>query len=418
MSFISLAARLATGLLAELRTPGRRTATTISVNSTGSHTIPTILYGQMFEHSGDGGLYAKCNSCALVPWVARNGTDIAVIEETNPVSSELPNSLQFIVQSDATGSVGFSNEGYRGYSLNRETALPDFLGHPESFTLSYVEIGNELRVQMACILWGLSAWGLSARFPDIKWFANHTFYYDGFERNGTRYMEGEYAAHVSDPNDPGNGSPPYPTVQSSTGEAAFMTGLEGNSDVVFAACYALLLQNVNISGNVGGHTPTLISFEYLFNLNKGDEYLPSTLPAHNGTLYWSISRSSSTGDVYIKLVNTAGSASDVIFDLSSFSSVSDVGSLQLLTGSETTSNSPETPNAAIPVTSSITTGSTFNYNVPGYSISAITLNTRGTVEVACHQERYGEFDASIHATHSSDTCGQARKLSTQYADGA
>ncbi|PCH45069.1 glycoside hydrolase family 51 protein [Wolfiporia cocos MD-104 SS10] len=491
MSLVSLASVLATWILAGVCTPGRRSVTTINVNSTASHSIPTTLYGQIFEdiHSGDGGLYAECVNCAVEPWVSINGANIAVIEETHPVSSALPNSLQFIVPSYATGPIGFSNEGglglleyltfiedvgmepfmavWSGYSLNKESvpedelepyiqqaidqiefvvgdanssepgdyrlpvskfithlleaALRASLGHPEPFTLNYVEIGNEVVVLHATYTWPAPhtifgsyeyRWpafygSLSAKFPDInfiatthpfnpvihptpkqydvhvynppEWFANHTFYYDSFERNGTRYMEGEYAAFVSYPNDPGNG-PPYPTMQSSTGEAAFMTGLERNSDIVFAACYAPLLQNVNISGNVRGHTASLISFDYyvqkLFSVNKGDEYLPSTLPEkYNGTLYWTISRSSSKGDVYIKLVNFAGNASDVTFDLSSFSSVSSTGSLQLLTGSETTSNSPETPNAAIPVTSSITTGSTFNYTAPGYSVSVITLGT-------------------------------------------
>ncbi|PCH45068.1 glycoside hydrolase family 51 protein [Wolfiporia cocos MD-104 SS10] len=281
-------------------------------------------------------------------------------------------------------------------------ALRASLGHPEPFTLNYVEIGNEDFFASTSYeyRWPAFYGNLSAKFPDInfiattypfnpeiyptpkqydvhvyqtpEWFVENAFYYDSFERNGTRYFEsimshqGEYAAISTNPNDlygtPADGRLLYPTMQSSTGEAAFMAGLERNSDIVFAASYAPLLQLVNDS-------------QWLFNLNKGDEYLPSTLPTYNGTLYWTISRSSSKGDVYIKLVNAAGDASDVTFDLSSFSSVSSTGSLQLLTGSETTSNSPETPNAAIPVTSSITTGSTFDYNAPGYSVSVITLST-------------------------------------------
>ncbi|PCH45070.1 glycoside hydrolase family 51 protein [Wolfiporia cocos MD-104 SS10] len=293
-------------------------------------------------------------------------------------------------------------------------ALRASLGHPEPFMLNYVEIGNEDFFASTSYeyRWPAFYGNLSAKFPDInfiattlpfnpeiyptpkqydlhvynppEWFVENAFYYDSFERNGTGYFEGEYAASVADAED----GLPYPTMQSSTGEAAFITGFERNSDIVFAASYAPLLQNVNGSGNVGGQTPSLISFDAstvypstsyyvqkLFSLNKGDEYLPSTLPTYNGTLYWTISSSSSTGDVYIKLVNTASNASDVTFDLSSLSSLSNTGTLQLLTGSGTASNTPETPDAAVPVTTSITTGSTFNYTAPGYSVSVITLST-------------------------------------------
>ena len=58
--------------------------------------------------------------------------------------------------------------------------------------------------------------------------------------------QGEYAAISTNANDlfgtTSDGRLAFPTMQSSSGEAAFMTGLERNSDIVFAASYAPLLQ--------------------------------------------------------------------------------------------------------------------------------------------------------------------------------
>jgi hypothetical protein len=41
----------------------------------------------------------------------------------------------------------------------------------------------------------------------------------------------------------------------------------------------------------------------LFSLNRGDEYLPSTLPNSSGTLFWSVTRKTSPSEVIIKVRN-------------------------------------------------------------------------------------------------------------------
>ncbi|KAI0937590.1 hypothetical protein AcV5_000389 [Taiwanofungus camphoratus] len=107
--------------------------TTVVVNGTASHSIPSTLYGQMFEdinHSGDGGLYAELlqnrafqqvtpnTTAALNAWQSINGAELTVIADPAPVSKALPNSLQFRVPPDANGPVGFANEGYWGINVN------------------------------------------------------------------------------------------------------------------------------------------------------------------------------------------------------------------------------------------------------------------------------------------------------------
>jgi alpha-N-arabinofuranosidase len=44
----------------------------------------------------------------------------------------------------------------------------------------------------------------------------------------------------------------------------------------------------------------------LFSLNRGDEYLPSTLPIANGTLFWSVTRRITTNELLIKVNRAAG----------------------------------------------------------------------------------------------------------------
>jgi alpha-L-arabinofuranosidase len=124
-------------------------------------------------------------------------------------------------------------------------------------------------------------------------------------------------------------------------------------------------------------------------MNRGDEYLPSTLPAQQGTLFWSVVRETSTNQIIIKVVklyvsskthfytsrqvsNTIGAAAPLAFVLP-FAKVSSTGTAQVLTGAMDASNTPTTPNLVAPKTSTITTGKTFNYSAPGFSISVLTF---------------------------------------------
>ncbi|KAI0795426.1 glycoside hydrolase [Abortiporus biennis] len=300
-------------------------------------------------------------------------------------------------------------------SKSAPAALRASLGHPAPFALQYVEVGNEdfFAAGTYPYRWRDFVGNLTAAFPQLRfiattdtfnpilspnplqydvhvyqtptWFAQNAFFYDDFQRNQTKYFEGEYAAISTNPNDlfgtPADGRLTFPTMQSAAGEAAFMTGLERNSDIVFAASYAPLLQHVNGSQ----WTPDLISFDAgtvykstsfyvqkLFSLNRGDEYIPSTLPSRTGTLFWSITRATAAGNLQIKVVNTASTAGSLSFQLP-FNNVASTGTLQVLTGPETASNTPETPNAVLPVTSTISTGKTINYSPAPFSVSVITV---------------------------------------------
>ncbi|KAL0573244.1 hypothetical protein V5O48_008712 [Marasmius crinis-equi] len=124
------------------------------------------------------------------------------------------------------------------------------------------------------------------------------------------------------------------------------------------------------AGNV--YRSTSFYVQKLFAQNRGDSYLPSTLPAQNSSLHWSVARSGSTG-LIIKVANAGSSAQTLRFALP-FNNVATSGTLQLLTGAQTASNTPDTPNAVTPRNSTVAVGKTFNYQAPAFSVSVITFN--------------------------------------------
>ncbi|KAJ7054459.1 arabinofuranosidase, partial [Mycena amicta] len=294
-------------------------------------------------------------------------------------------------------------------------ALRASLGHPAPYPLAYVEIGNEdfFAPSTYTYRWQDIVTALQTQFPQLRflattdvgdpvltpkpqsydvhvyqtptWFAQNSFFYDSFARDGTTYFEGEYAAISTNSSNifgtPDQGRLTFPTMQSSAGEAAFMTGLERNADIVFAASYAPLLNHVVDSQ----WTPNLVSFDAngvypsssyyvqkLFSLNRGDAYIPSTLPTPAGTIFWSVVRKTSTRQIIIKVSNTVATANPVTFVLP-FATVATTGTAQVLTGAANASNTPTAPNTLVPRNSTIRTGKTFTYNAPGFSVSVLTL---------------------------------------------
>ncbi|KAG1766667.1 glycoside hydrolase family 51 protein [Suillus occidentalis] len=311
-------------------------------------------------------------------------------------------------------------------STSKPAALRASLGHPEPFYLQYVEIGNEdfFAPNSYIYRWRDFVGSLTATFPQLKfiatslpsyptldpipkqydnhvyqtpgWFAENAFYYDSCQgscslhsphRDGTYYFEGEYAVTSTNASDLygtfTDGRLIYPNMQGSSGEAAFMTGLERNSDIVFAASYAPLLMNIanyqwspNLISFDASHVYPSTSFyaQQLFSLNHGTEYLPSTLP-QMGTLHWSVTRDAPTNTVIIKIANAGMTAEEMSFELP-FVGVQGTGSATVLSGSATASNSPETPNAVTPVTSQIKTGKSFSYTAPAYSVNVLRVEVK------------------------------------------
>jgi alpha-L-arabinofuranosidase/beta-xylosidase len=132
-------------------------------------------------------------------------------------------------------------------------------GHARPFGLKYVEIGNENGQEPYAQRWKLMAEAIKKRYPEIilianewagghpsdpqpaiidehyynnpDWFIWNAHYYDRYPRGGSKIFVGEYAVTSNG----GNGN-----LRAAIGEAAWMIGLERNSDVVAMASYAPL----------------------------------------------------------------------------------------------------------------------------------------------------------------------------------
>ena len=178
-------------------------------------------------------------------------------------------------------------------------------GHPAPFHLKYLEIGNENGGPPYADRWPLFVNEIRAKHPDIKcvadhwlggypstpkpdivdehfydtpeWFMRNATHFDKYDRKGPKIFVGEYAVTRNC----GLGN-----LRGALGEAAFMTGLERNSDHVIMASYAPLLVNLNHRA----WNPDLINFDSsrwyglpsyyvqkMFAENRGDVSLPTTL---------------------------------------------------------------------------------------------------------------------------------------------
>jgi alpha-L-arabinofuranosidase len=215
---------------------------------------------------------------------------------------------------DALDAIEYAN----GPTNSLWGALRAAAGHPAPFNLKYMEIGNENGGFKGYVEhWNLFYKAIRAKYPEIKlvadgwdqfgdmqpdivddhyydspeWFMRHANQYDKTDRNGPKVFVGEYAVTK----DCGKGD-----LRGAIGEAAFMTGLERNSDVVQMASYAPLLVNLNHRA----WNPDLINFDSskwyglpsyyvqkLFAENRGDVYLPTevqspvvTSPTHGGMI--------------------------------------------------------------------------------------------------------------------------------------
>jgi alpha-L-arabinofuranosidase len=137
-------------------------------------------------------------------------------------------------------------------------------GHPKPFNLKYLEIGNENGQAPYAERWLLFTKAIHAKYPDIKlianewagshpqepmpeivdehyynnpdWFIWNANKYDSYDRKGPKIFVGEYA--VTENTGKGN-------LRGAIGEAAWMTGMERNSDVVMMGSYAPLFCNAN-----------------------------------------------------------------------------------------------------------------------------------------------------------------------------
>ena len=148
------------------------------------------------------------------------------------------------------------------------------------------------------------------RSPD--WFLQNAARYDSYDRKGPKVFAGEYAAHDKE----GKDAESRNTWESALAEAAFMTGLERNADVVHLASYAPLFGNVN----AWQWRPDLIWFDNehvvatpnyyvqkIFSTNAGTDVVSALVDGKpltgQDSLYSSATIDSKTSELVVKMVN-------------------------------------------------------------------------------------------------------------------
>jgi alpha-L-arabinofuranosidase len=178
-------------------------------------------------------------------------------------------------------------------------------GHPEPFPLRFVSIGNENWGPIYEERYARFYDAIKARYPQIQliatapvksrpidildehyystpeWFILNANLYDRYDRTGPKILVGEYAVTAKC----GTGN-----LRAAIAEAAFMTGIERNADIVVMAAYAPLFVNVNDRA----WNPDLIGFDsarcygtpsyyvqQLFSVYRGTHTLPTRVQSPN-----------------------------------------------------------------------------------------------------------------------------------------
>lgn len=158
-------------------------------------------------------------------------------------------------------------------------------------------------------------------YRPVEWLYGNTHFYDNYPRN-VRVFAGEYAAHVCS----GMNRPEANTLEAALSEAAFLTGVERNADVVVLASYAPLFARVGYAQ----WSPDLIWFDEelcygtpsyyvqkLFASNMGNHTLKagfaeeSELLTDNDGLFETVSYDEAASEIIVKIVNSNAQDRDV-----------------------------------------------------------------------------------------------------------
>ena len=214
--------------------------------------------------------------------------------------------------------------------------------------------------------------------PD--WFFSNAHRYDGYDRNGPKVFMGEYAAQSVATGSPKNKN----TLECALSEAAYLTGLERNADVVRLASYAPLFANTEAwqwtpdliwVGSLGVTRTPSYYVQELFSLNRGDRVLPvsigATSPDEARRLYASSVLEEASGVVILKLVNALPRETRITVKITGSKHLGE-GKITVLGGESLGSvNTPAASDSVVPHTESFSpTGPNFDVTL---SANALTL---------------------------------------------
>jgi alpha-N-arabinofuranosidase len=295
-------------------------------------------------------------------------------------------------------------------------------GHPAPFKLTYVEIGNEDwfdRSGSYDARYTQFYKAIKAKYPDLqliatapvsgvkpdvidehyyvratqnfhdathydtpdnnppaakKWDGGH---FDKADRNGPKIFVGEWATREG---------APTPNMGAALGDAAWMTGLERNSDLIVMSSYAPLLVNVNPGGmqwetDLIGYnamksygSPAYYA-QVLFASYLGDHTVASKLENAGPKLFYSATIKTTKKQLYLKLVNASSDPQPVQIALPGTNPKSAAKLIRLSAPDTQTTNSIDDPDRLVPVESAAPNVSTaFPLTLPPYSIQVLQID--------------------------------------------
>ena len=214
------------------------------------------------------------------------------------------------------------------------------------------------------------------------WFYGNTRRYDSYDRNGAKVFMGEYAAQSDKVVSTKNRN----NLDCALSEAAFLTGLERNADVVRMASYAPLFANTE----AWQWTPNMIWVDSLhlsrtpnyyvqqmYSRNRGDAVLPLELEAKGGRLFANAVRDEPAGEVILKVVNSGETEATVQVGLEGASDVASEATITVLSGKLTDENVVGEADKVAPVTSKIPIpGKSFSHGFPAHSFTVLRVKAR------------------------------------------
>lgn len=315
---------------------------------------------------------------------------------------------------DALDLIEFAN----GDTTTQWGALRAQMGHPAPFHLKMIGIGNEqwgpeypARLQLFVKVLrekhpeikiigssGPSADGdkFNYLWPEMKklkvdlvdehyykepeWFLKSAGRYDSYDRKGPKVFAGEYASHHKSRDN---------NFISALSEAAFMTGLERNADVVHLATYAPLFAHVD-----GWQwKPDLIWFDNLHHVLTPNYYVQQMYALHKGShvlrttstqsdlkggrqIYATSAIDKEKKQLIIKIVNTSNQSQNISIDLyRNKYKLANRATLTLLQSDNlTTVNSLKQPGNIVPQTRTINlNGNTLDFTAEKYSFHVLVI---------------------------------------------
>ena len=282
-------------------------------------------------------------------------------------------------------------------------------GHPAPFPLHFIEIGNEDFLEKGTHTYNQRypqfAKALHAKYPQYKLIAtmpvegngadapvdlvddhyykpvgemlDFTHHYDNAPRNGPKIFVGEWATLSGTPT---------PNWGGALADAAFMTSMERNSDLIEMASYAPLFINVNPGAgqwytNMIGYdastsygSPSYYA-QCLFGAHLGDGTAKSSITNAGERFYYSASVGSKDHVLHLKLVNASTDAQPLSINLGGTGGSGTMSSLHAASYEAT--NTIDHPDFIKPVTSTVKVGgASWSHTVPAMTIEVIDVPLR------------------------------------------